>query len=56
MEVRPEVMPETHPYFETEVQSMSIGQINMDYDTMKITVAGVDGGKFILAMLPPEAS
>jgi hypothetical protein len=51
MEIVPEVMPDEHPYFERQIQKMSLGQTDILYDTMKITVTGADQGSYMLAFL-----
>ena len=55
MEIKPDVMPSEHSNFERMVQKMSLGQTNIQMDTLEITVLEVDQGTFKLAYLKPES-
>ena len=42
MEIIPDVMPAEHSRFERMVQKLSLGQTNIQMDTLEITVLAVD--------------
>ena len=42
MEIIPDVMPAEHSRFERMVQNLSLGQTNIQMDTLEITVLAVD--------------
>jgi hypothetical protein len=53
MEIEPNVMPAEHSKFERMVQKMSVGQTNIQMDSLEITVNSVDQEIFKLAYLKP---
>lgn len=53
MEIIPDDMPAEHSKLERMVQKMSLGQTNIDYDTMEVIVTGADLGVFKMMMLKP---
>jgi hypothetical protein len=53
MEIEPNVMPAEHSKFERMVQTMSVGQTNIQMDSLEITVNSVDQEIFKLAYLKP---
>ena len=55
MEIEPDVMPAEHSKFERMVQKMSVGQTNIQMDTLEINVLSLDQGTFKLAYLLPNS-
>ena len=56
MEVVPDDMPTGHSKAETMIQSVSIGQTNIVYDTLEINFVSADQKEFMLSYLKPGTS
>ena len=56
MEIEPDVCPQEHPNFERQVQQVSIGQTNFNFDTMTVTITGSDDKAFRLRYQVPGTS
>ena len=54
MEIKASTVPADHPKLESMVQKISLGQTNIDYDTLEIRITGADQATFKLAMLKPN--
>ena len=48
MVIEPDVVPEEHPNFERQVQHVSIGQTDVDFDTMTVTITDADSKIFVM--------
>jgi len=56
VEMKPEVMPASHPLMETQILRFSLSQSGLKYDTMEIKVKKPDEGLFVLMFLNPTNS
>lgn len=56
MEVKQEKPVPTHPYAETAIQTFSLFQSGLKWDTMEIRIKQPDKGKFVMMYLNPNTS